>query len=83
MTLDELPTGSRLLVRSKTNWRFAAVSRIAEEKIVITVCSPGGHTYRLRRDLDCELRLEGTIPILIHDEPEDWRENFGRYDLRW
>lgn len=83
ITLDTLAVGSRLLVRSRTDWRFAAISRIADERIVLTVCSPTGRTYRLRRDLDTEIFMEGVVPILVYDEDENWRDNFGRYDTRW
>ena len=83
ITLETLPTGSRLIVRSKTDWRFAAVSKIVDERVVLTVCSPTGRTYRLRRDMDAEIFMEGTIPILAGDEPDDWRDNFGDYDVRW
>ena len=83
MTLEKLPVGARLLVRSRIDWRFAAVARIAEEKVVLTVCSPTGRTYRLRRDLDTELVFEGEIPILKIETDEDWRENFTLYDSRW
>ncbi|MEO6051791.1 MAG: hypothetical protein ABIP78_10730 [Pyrinomonadaceae bacterium] len=83
ITLDQLPIGSRLLVRSRTDWRFAAVSKIVEERIVLTVCSPGGRTYRLRRDADAAIFLHGQIPILISRYTDDWRDNFGTYDPRW
>jgi hypothetical protein len=83
VTLGQLGVGSRLVVRSRTGWRFAAVSKIVDERIVLTVCSPTGRTYRLRRDLDCEISIEGTIPILTCDEPENWRQNFCHYDPRW
>jgi hypothetical protein len=81
--LDQLGVGSRLVVRSRSGWRFAAVSKIVEERIVLTVCSPNGRTYRLRRGLDSEITMEGTIPVLVYDEIEDWRANFCQYDLRW
>ncbi len=81
--LDTLVIGSRLLVRSKKDWRYAAVSKISDGRVVLTVCSPGGHTYRLRRELSTEIVYEGPIPILKYDEPENWRDNFGRYDYRW
>ncbi|CAN5322662.1 hypothetical protein BH10ACI2_BH10ACI2_14020 [soil metagenome] len=81
--LDELPTGSRLIVRSKTDWRFAAVSKIVDERVVLTVCSPTGRNYRLRRDVASEVFMEGLIPVLAGDEPDDWRDNFGTYDHRW
>lgn len=83
ISLDQLCVGSRLLVRSRTDWRFAAISKVVDERVTLTVCSPTGRTYRLRRTSDCEVFMEGTIPIVACDEPDDWRENFGRYDLRW
>ena len=83
ITLDQLAVGTRLLVRSRLDWRFAAVSRIAEDRVVLTVCSPSGRTYRLRREMDSEVLMEGTIPILPHDRADDWRENFSPYDHRW
>ncbi len=81
--LSSLAVGSRLLVRSRVDWRFAAVSRIAEDLVVLTVCSPTGRTYRLRRDSDAQVLVEGTIPILPYEKSEDWRDNFSRYDHRW
>src|SRR5215203_3708420 len=81
--LEQLGVGSRLVVRSRSGWRFAAVSKIVEERIVLTVCSPTGRTYRLRRDVDSEISMEGTIPVLVYDDVEDWRSNFCQYDVRW
>lgn len=78
-----MPIGARLLVRSKKDWRTAAVSRIGEEKIVLTICSPTGRTYRLYREPDVELSYEGIIPILNSEPHENWRENFTAYDTRW
>lgn len=83
MTLDQLAVGSRLVVRSRTDWRFAAVSKFADEQVVLTVCSPSGHCYRLRRDVDTTVAFEGTIPVLAYDSEDTWHDNFGRYDLRW
>ena len=83
ITLDQLAVGTRLMVRSKLDWRFAAVSKSVEDKIVLTVCSPTGRTYRLRRDLDSTVTYEGSIPILTTDYPEHWRDNFSPYDVRW
>ena len=83
ITLEKLSVGDRLLVRSRMDWRFAAVSKIVEENVVLTVCSPTGRTYRLRRELDTAVSMEGTIPVLIYDSQDTWRDNFGRYDHRW
>ncbi len=81
--LDTLVTGSRLVVRSKKDWRFAAVSKMDEGRVVLTVASPSGYSYRLRRDPDTEILLEGMIPVLKYDETDTWRENLGQYDVRW
>lgn len=51
--------------------------------MVLTVCSPSGRTYRLRRDLDSVILWEKMIPVLEYSEAENWRENFCGYDLRW
>jgi hypothetical protein len=83
ITLASLAVGTRLLVRSRLDWRFAAVSRLTEDRVVLTVCSPTGRTYRLRREMDAQILMDGTVPVLPHESSEDWRENFGRYDHRW
>ncbi len=81
--LSEIPLGGRLLVRSRADWRVAAVSRIAAEIIVLTVASPGGRNYRIRRDPKTILDRDGMIPVLNVPNAEDWRGNFSSYDLRW
>jgi hypothetical protein len=81
--LSDLTVGSRLVVRSKVDWRFASISKHDGERIVITVASPTGFSYRLRRDLDTEIELEGSVPVLKYDAEDTWRDNFGRYDTRW
>ena len=83
ITLANIPLGGRLLVRSKTDWRVAVVCRIAEDKITISVASPKGYNYRLRRPLDAVIDFDGRIPYLIADTTETWRENFTSYDVRW
>ena len=81
--LADMPLGGRLLTRSRKDWRFAAVSRIAEEKITLTVASPSGRTYRLWKTPDTAVVFEGILPILKPDETDEWRENFSPYDRRW
>jgi hypothetical protein len=83
ITLANIPLGGRLLVRSKTDWRVAVVCRITEEQITISVASPKGYNYRLRRPLDAIVDFDGRIPYLIADTSETWRENFTSYDVRW
>lgn len=81
--LSDLTVGSRLVVRSKVDWRFASISKYDGKRIVITVASPTGFSYRLRRDLDTEIEFEGSVPVLKYDAEDTWRDNFGRYDTRW
>ena len=83
ITLRDLPVGARLLVRSKTDWRVAVISKFNKEKATLIVCSPLGRTYRLRRLLDSEIIFDGKIPILKSETEENWRENFSKYDWRW
>jgi hypothetical protein len=82
-TLDQLPLGGRLLVRSKKDWRVAVVSRISEGQVTISVASPRGGCYRLRRAFDAQIVFDGQIPFLKVDPSEPWRENFVSYDVRW
>ncbi|MEP6900774.1 MAG: hypothetical protein ABJA66_03430 [Actinomycetota bacterium] len=71
------------MIRSKTDWRSAVVSRFNLEKATLIVCSPTGRTYRLHRTLEAEITFDGFIPILKIETAEDWRENFTKYDFRW
>lgn len=79
--LADLPIGARLLVRSRTDWRFATVAAATPDRITLTVCSPGGRTYRLRRDPELPIHLDGNIPIA--GDQGSWRISLARYDLRW
>jgi hypothetical protein len=81
--LGQLPIGARLVVRSKKDWRTAAVSRRIEETVVLTICSPSGHCYRLRRTLNEGIMLEGGIHVLVAAHDDHWKDNFSSYDKRW
>lgn len=83
ITLRGLIVGTRLLVRSKTDWRMAVVSAANDETVTLIICSPSGRTYRLRRKLECEIIFDGKIPIVKCESKENWRENFSKYDFRW
>lgn len=83
LTLGEFPLGGRLLVRSKKDWRVAVVSRKTDEFISLSIASPTGYNYRIRRTLESEITFDGRIPILAKEETEPWRENFSSYDMRW
>ncbi|KXK02194.1 MAG: hypothetical protein UZ17_ACD001001564 [Acidobacteria bacterium OLB17] len=82
-TLGLLPVGSRIVVRSRTDWRHAAIARIADDKVVLTVHSPTGYAYRLRRTLDAAVAYDGAVAVLTGEYPDDWRENFSPCDTRW
>ncbi|HYJ91308.1 MAG TPA: hypothetical protein VEV84_08370 [Pyrinomonadaceae bacterium] len=64
---------------------MAAISRFVEETetVVLTVCSPSGYSYRLRRDQATEIIIEGGFAILPADSGDSWRDNFTGYDRRW
>ena len=80
--LADLPIGSRLLIRSKKDWRSAVISKVIEETVTILVASPTGYSYRLRRHLQTEIFFDGDLPILENSE-SNWRESFVKYDIRW
>lgn len=70
-------------MRSKKDWRFAVVSRKTDEFISLSIASPSGYNYRIRRDAALELVSDGPIPFLTAKENDAWRDNFSSYDLRW
>lgn len=80
LTLADLPTGARLILRCRKDWRDATVAAISLEAITLSVSSPSGHTYRVRRPTDSLLSLDGSIPVLGEG---CWRAGRVRYDLRW
>jgi len=83
ITLGEFPLGGRLLVRSKKDWRVAVVSRKTEEFISLSIASPTGYNYRVRRTADLEIFFDGGFPFLRAENADSWRDNFTGYDTRW
>lgn len=83
ITLGEFPLGGRLLVRSKKDWRVAVISRITDEFITLSIASPTGYNYRIRKTAETLIAFDGIIPFLVKEEVEPWRENFTGYDVRW
>jgi hypothetical protein len=81
LTLADLPLGARLILRCRKDWRDATVAATTLEGITLSVSSPSGHTYRVRRPFDSPLSLDGSIPVL--GEGSGWRAGRVRYDLRW
>ena len=84
LTLASLPTGARLILRCRRDWRDATVVAVAPDRITLSVGSPSGRTYRVRRPPDSPLSLDGHVPVLGECPPaRSWRAGFVRYDARW
>jgi hypothetical protein len=79
-TLGSLPIGARLILRCRADWRTATVAAFESERVVLSVASPTGHTYRVRRPHDSALSFDGHVPILGEG---CWRAGLARYDVRW
>ena len=82
-TLATLPLGARLVLRCRKDWRTATVVRIELEKITLSVSSPNGRTYRMRRPPDAPLVFDGSVPLLGKIDASSWRAGLARYDVRW
>jgi hypothetical protein len=80
LTLAALPVGARLILRCRKDWRDATIVAASMEAVTLSVGSPTGRTYRVRRPPDSPLSLDGSIPVLGEGS---WRANFARYDVRW
>lgn len=80
LTLSSLPLGARLIMRCRKDWRVAAVAVVLLDKIILSVASPSGHTYRVSRPLDAPLTFDNSIPVLGEG---CWRAGMVRYDVRW
>ena len=80
LMLGDLPIGARLILRCRKDWRDAVVAAISIEGITLSISSPSGHTYRVRRPADSILSLDGSIPVLGEG---CWRAGRVQYDLRW
>lgn len=81
-TLGSLPLGARLVLRCRKDWRTASVAAFEPDlaRVVLSVASPSGHTYRVRRPADSPLTIDGPIPVLGEGS---WRPGLARYDKRW
>ena len=82
-TLGALPLGSHLILRCRKDWRTATVVRIELDQITLSVSSPTGRTYRMRRPPDAPLTFAGSIPLLGDTASSCWRAQLARYDVRW
>ncbi len=82
-TLGSLMLGAHLILRCRKDWRTATVIRIELEKITLSVSSPTGRTYRMRRPPDSPLTFDGYVPLLGQTPASCWRAGLARYDVRW
>ena len=80
LTLASLPVGAHLILRCRKDWRAATVVAVAPDRVTLSVSSPTGHTYRVRRTPSDPLSFDGSIPLLGGGS---WRAGFARYDPRW
>ncbi|HYP51999.1 MAG TPA: hypothetical protein VEQ42_00575 [Pyrinomonadaceae bacterium] len=82
-TLGSLPVGARLVLRCRKDWRDATVAFLEPDRVVLSVNSPTGHSYRVRRPPDSLLFLDGHVPVLGEGTPLSWRAGRVRNDARW
>lgn len=82
MTLGDLVVGFRVLFKSKKEWRSAVVTRKSDEFVSLSVASPSGYSYRIRRQSNLSIKFDGDVP-LIATRGDRWRESLSKYDPRW
>jgi hypothetical protein len=82
-TLRELPVGTRLLIRTRKDWRSAVVTRVGERDVSLRVCCSSGRTYWTRRDSEMSVLKEENIFRLETIAEDDWRTNFAKFEVRW
>lgn len=80
VNLCEMPTGARLMIQCKNDWRMAVVSAVIDESVVLRICSPKGGTYRKKCTAETVIYFDGAIPFLGEGA---WKETFAKYDFRW
>jgi hypothetical protein len=81
--LSDLPVGTRLILRTKTDWRSAVISRVGEDSVALRVCCSSGRVYWTKRASEMEVLLEENIFRLETIVEEDWRTNFAKFETRW
>ncbi|MGI9036402.1 MAG: hypothetical protein ACR2GD_10240 [Pyrinomonadaceae bacterium] len=79
--LKNLQVGAKLLVQCKNDWRAGVISRVDDEKIILSICSPSGRTYRKSCAIETAVNFDGEIPFL--GDGATWRKDFAKYDSRW
>jgi hypothetical protein len=79
-TLAALPVGSHLILRCRKDWRDATIVAVSLEQVTLSVGTPRGRTYRVKRPASTLVLHDGPIPILGEGS---WRAGLVRYDIRW
>lgn len=82
-TLGQMPLGSRLLFRAREDWRLASITRVSEEMIFLSVISPSGRSYRVRRQPTIEVGHRDSLYFLNSDEFQFTSDALAMYDVRW
>ncbi|HJR06698.1 MAG TPA: hypothetical protein VJ842_05540 [Pyrinomonadaceae bacterium] len=82
-TLGSLPLGAHLVLRCRKDWRTATIVAVELDRVTLSVSSPTGRTYRMRRPPDAPLTFDGHIPLLDAGKPSCWRVGLAHYDVRW
>lgn len=78
-----MPLGGRILIRSRVDWRTAVISRITDDGVTLSVASPKGRNYRLRRTREHAVGVVNGLHFLVSENVEKWNDNFTVYDYRW
>jgi hypothetical protein len=80
ITLASLPVGAHLVLRCRKDWRDATIAARSIEHITLSVGTPKGRTYRVKRPPDTMVIFDGPFPVLGEG---CWRAGLVRYDARW
>jgi hypothetical protein len=82
LTVGDLPTGTRVVIRSRTDWRTGAIARSNDEKVTVSVASPSGRNYRIRLEKSIRVNTREPIYIIPKGSDVDWLSVFCEYDDR-
>ncbi|MEW6362013.1 MAG: hypothetical protein AB1477_07845 [Acidobacteriota bacterium] len=83
ITLSQMPIGSRILFRSRNEWRAASIARVADGRVSIQIASPLGRIYRISRSADTALYFDGRFYRLRPKVNSGDFVPVAVYDRRW
>ncbi|HEV2914085.1 MAG TPA: hypothetical protein VGX92_12455 [Pyrinomonadaceae bacterium] len=81
LSLAGLPVGARLILRCRKDWRDATIVAVTLEQVTLSVGTPKGRTYRVRRPGSTPVIQDG--PVMVVGGEGSWRTGLVRYDARW